>query len=92
VRTEAIAGRIALVMRFEEDFWRNDSDVEQTIDDLKVILSAADLAKKASLTISPAGNDRGAKFFRLLQPLLPKLQEKGHEIRMIDLETWRGIH
>ena len=86
-----IAGRITFVMRFDNS-WRIESDMEETIGDLRKILNSASLGVTVSLSIFPADSKRGAEFLDLVKPLLLEWQEKGHEIRMIDLACWTKMH
>ncbi|KAI4674387.1 uncharacterized protein J4E84_010625 [Alternaria hordeiaustralica] len=91
VLPENIAGRITFVMRFDNS-WRIESDMEETIGDLRKILSSASLGVTVSLSIFPADSKRGVEFLDLAKPLLLELQEKGHEVRMIDLACWTKMH
>jgi len=87
VLPQTIAGRMTFVMH-SDNSWRIESDTEETIGDLRKILNSASLGVTVSLSIYPTDSKRGAEFLDLVQPLLPELQEKGHEIRMIDLACW----
>ena len=91
VLPKTIAGRIIFVMHFSNN-WRIESDVEETIGDLRKILNSTSLGVTVSLSIFPADSKRGAEFLDRAKPLLLELQEKGHEIRMIDLACWRKMH
>ncbi|KAI4685954.1 uncharacterized protein J4E88_003791 [Alternaria novae-zelandiae] len=86
-----ITGRITFAMRFDNS-WRIESDIEKTIGDLRKIVNSASLGVTVSLSIFPADSKRGAEFLDLAKPLLLELQEKGHEIRMIDLACWTKMH
>lgn len=61
-----------------------DADVEKAIGDLRKLHGLFDLDGTVSLSKYCYDSTLGLKYLDLLQPLLRELQQKGHDIRIID--------